>query len=203
VLAHDAQLREVGADRLQVTLDEHRLAVEDVDLRIDHLAMHQQRQPDRLHPVQDRADLGQVAHAAMRVGGGARRVQLHRGQHALLLAAGKVVGVGALGQIGGHQRGEACAVGQRRQDAVAISPGVGSGHHRRRQVRHDDGAGEMRRGVRQHRAQHGTVAQMQMPIIGAAESQAVGHGGCPAAAAGSWPRGRNTASLLAGWLPRP
>ncbi len=198
VLHDDPQLREVGADRLQVALDEHRLTVEDVDLRIDHFAMHQQRQADRLHPLQHRADLGQVVHAAMRVGGGPGRIQLHRRQHALLLAAGEVVGVGAFGQVGGHQRGEARAVGQNGQDAVAIGPGIGGGDHRRRQVRHDDGAGEMRRGVRQHRAQHGAVAQMQVPVVGAAEDEAISHGECPAAAAGSWPCVLWDASALAG-----
>ena len=40
--------------RRQHALDEHRLAVEDVDRRIGDLAMHQQRQAERFHARQRR-----------------------------------------------------------------------------------------------------------------------------------------------------
>ena len=42
------------AERRQHPLDEDRLAVEDVDLGVGHLAVHAERQADRRHPLQHR-----------------------------------------------------------------------------------------------------------------------------------------------------
>jgi hypothetical protein len=44
VLEHDLQVAAPREQRAQVPVDEHRLAVEDVDLRVGDLAVHQQRQ---------------------------------------------------------------------------------------------------------------------------------------------------------------
>src|SRR3546814_955240 len=51
VLADDAQFGEVAAERDGGALDEHRLAVEDVDLRVGHLAVDEERHVDTLHPL--------------------------------------------------------------------------------------------------------------------------------------------------------
>ena len=49
VLQHHLETRKTLNDAPQMPLDEHRLAVEHVDLRIGHLAVQQQRQADLLH----------------------------------------------------------------------------------------------------------------------------------------------------------
>ena len=41
----------------QIALDEHLLAVEDVDVRIGHLAVHQERHVDLFHALQTRMTL--------------------------------------------------------------------------------------------------------------------------------------------------
>ena len=45
--------------------------------------------------------------------------------------------------------------------------------HRRLQVRHDDRARELARGVGHHSRERGTVAHMQVPVVGAGQDQGV------------------------------
>jgi hypothetical protein len=52
VLQHQAQPRKALQQRRQHALDEDPLAVEDVDLGVGHLAVHQQRQAVCLHARQ-------------------------------------------------------------------------------------------------------------------------------------------------------
>jgi hypothetical protein len=52
VLEHHLQLGKVAPQRLHHALDEHRLAVEQVDRRVGHLAVHQQQQALALHRLQ-------------------------------------------------------------------------------------------------------------------------------------------------------
>jgi hypothetical protein len=47
VLEHDLQLGEVAAQRNHHAVDEHGLAVEQVDVGVGHLAVHQQQQAVR------------------------------------------------------------------------------------------------------------------------------------------------------------
>ncbi len=67
------------------------------------------------------------------------------------------------------------ALGQGGQDAVAVGGGIVAGDDGRHQVGHDDRAGEMARGFGQDGAQHRAVAQMQVPVVGAADRQGLGH----------------------------
>jgi hypothetical protein len=64
VLHHDLQAGKVAAQRDQLLLDEHRLAVEQVDVGAGHLAVHQQQQAFALHGFQRGAGLADVGHAA-------------------------------------------------------------------------------------------------------------------------------------------
>ena len=48
-------------------------------------------------------------------------------------------------------------------------------HDRRHQIRHDDRAIKMTCCVGQNSVQHGTIAQVQMPIIGARQSDCCAH----------------------------
>ncbi|WP_370540573.1 hypothetical protein [Azospirillum sp. INR13] len=134
------------------------------------------------HPLQHRGDAGDVGDAMGAVGGGVGGIELGGGEHPVLEALRQIRGVGAVGQVGGHQRGEVHAVRQRRQDALAVGHRIRSRRHRRLQVRHHDGAAELAGGEGQHRLQHGAVAQMDMPVVGTADDKTVvRHGKGPGA----------------------
>src|SRR3546814_15157046 len=53
---NDLQRRKIAYQLGERALDEHRLTVEDVDVRLGDLAMDEPRPADRLHPVQNRQD---------------------------------------------------------------------------------------------------------------------------------------------------
>ena len=61
--------------------------------------------------------------------------------------------------------------GSAAKDALAIGLRLRGGRHRRLQVRHDDGAAELARGVRQHGGQHVAVAQVKVPVVGTGERE--------------------------------
>ncbi len=187
----DLELGEGADERFQRALDEHRLAVEDIDVMVGDLAVDQQRHADALHPLEHAHDVGDVGHAMRAAGGGMRGVEFGGGKHALSMAARDFVGVGSVGQIGDDQRGEVEVGGDRGVDPVAIGAAFLGGGHRRRQIGHDDRAGELARGVARDMGQHRAVAQVNVPVVGAADRQAVGHTAL-AGKMGAW-----------FWLPRP
>ena len=104
VLQDEAQAGKLLHPFRQVALDEHRLAVEDVDLGIDVLAVHQERHVDLFHALEHAHDLAVVGDAGGRIGGGVGRIELHAGEHAVAEAALDVVGIGVVGEVAGHQR---------------------------------------------------------------------------------------------------
>ena len=201
MLQHDLQAREIAHQGFQHALDEHRLAVEHVDIGIGHLAMDEERHAEFFHPRQHRAALGEVAHARGGVGGGVGGIELHRGKDAGFEAALDLVGAGVVGQVAGHQRRElARELGrQRGENARAISLGRGNARHRRHQVRHDDGAREAAGGVRQHGFQHRAVAQMHMPIVGPANCYCIHSVSIPSS---SFPRKRESSGCPGSPLSR-
>ena len=173
----DLQRREIAGEGSERPLDKDGLAVENVDGGIGHLAVDEERHPDPLHRLQCRAQPGDVGHAVGGVGGGVGRIELGRHPNALGEAARDFLGIGIVREIAGHQRREAMAVGQRGKDAIAIGAGGVDARHRRHQVRHHDRAGELARGIGRDRAQHLAVAQVHMPVVGAADRDAawIGH----------------------------
>ena len=64
VLHHDAEAGDVAADRVQHAVDEHGLAVEDVDGGVGDLAVDEEGQADLGHVLEHAADLAEVLHAA-------------------------------------------------------------------------------------------------------------------------------------------
>jgi hypothetical protein len=92
------QLGEIAAQRHQLLLDEHRLAVEQVDIRAGDLAVHQQQDAFALHGFQRGVGLAQVGHARIAVGGGPRRIELD-GHHARLLGAADFIGWQVVGEV--------------------------------------------------------------------------------------------------------
>jgi hypothetical protein len=134
--------REVAPQRLHHAVDEHRLAVEHVDLGVGHLAVHQQQQAVALHRLQRGVGLADVGDAGVAVGGGAGRVELER-HHAGRLARGISSGA-VVGQVQRHQRREVGCRPAARQDALAVGQRLRGGGDRRLQVGHDDGTAELR-----------------------------------------------------------
>ncbi len=109
MLEDDPQLGQAAGERREHPVDEHRLAVEDVDIRVGDLAVDEERHPAPGHRFEHRHDTGDVGDAGGRVGRRVGRIELDRGQHAGGVAGDDVGGVGRVGQVGGHQRGEAAA----------------------------------------------------------------------------------------------
>ena len=164
----------VAAQRDQLAVDEHALAVEQVDLAVGHLAVHQQRHAGALHGLQGGVGQAQVGHTGIAVGGGAGRVKLDS-HHPCRLGPHDFLGWQAVGQVERHQRLEIQAVRQRREDALAVGLGLGRGGDRRLQVGHHDGAGKLPCGVGQHGGQGHAVAQVQVPVVGAGQGEGVAH----------------------------
>ena len=169
VLQHDLQALMALEQRRQHLVEEHRLAVEDVDLGIGHLAMDQQRHAGLLHRLEAAGDRVHRGDAVRGVGRGMGGIELGRDPHALVLAARQLGRIGAVGQVAGHQRLELQLGRNRSADSVAIGGRLGDPGHRRHQVGHDDGAGELAGGVHGAGRQHRPVAQMDVPVVGAAD----------------------------------
>ena len=175
VLEHDTQRREPFANVVQVAVDEHPLAVEDVDFRLGHLAVHQERQIVLFQCLVEMVNARRVGDAAVRVGGGPGRVQLEGMHKRALRRPFDLLHRGFVGQIEHHQRLEIHARRNRRQDALAVGLGQRHGGHRRRQVGHHDGAAEHPRGGGHGFLQHGAVAEVQVPVVRAGQGQSIGH----------------------------
>ena len=171
VLQHQPQSGEATANLRQHRVDEHLFAVERVHIRVGDLAVQQQRQVCFLHRLQRAETVRQLRHPRIGVGGGPGGVILHRVHQAARLRQGNLLRRGVVGEIQGHQRLKTGICGQRRQNALAIGPGQCHGSHRRAQIGHDDGARKLARSMRQYRGERGTVAQVQMPVVGAGEGK--------------------------------
>jgi len=177
VLQDEAQAGEAGRPLGEVALYKHGLAVEDVDIGIDILAMHQERHADLFHPFQHRHDPAIVCDAGSRIRRRVGGIELDPGEHALVEAALNLVRIGIIGEVAGHQRLELRAPRQRCQDAPAVGNGILRGGDRRDQIRHQDGATEIPRREWRHRLEHGAVAQMQVPVVRLADGEAGRHRG--------------------------
>ena len=176
VFEHHFQLGQVANQRGQGALDEHGLAVENIDMGVGHFAMDQQRHPDLRHAFQHAANVGNRGHPVGRPGGGMGGIELGGDEHPFGKAARHLVRIGGIGQVERHQRGEIHPRRQCRHDPLAIGCHPGAVGHRRGEVGHDDRPGKLARGMRQHPGQHRAVAQMDMPVVGAADGQAIRHG---------------------------
>ncbi len=166
VLENDLETRIAHQQRLQHALDEHLFAVEDVDRRVGYLAMHQQRQPSFLHRRQHRVTLIDVRHPGVGVGRGAGGIELDGVHVRVLDGAPDLVDRRVVGQVQRHQRFERHSRRQGGKDARTIVTGGGDGGHRRAQIGHDDGAGELARRMRQDGRQRFAIAQMEVPVVG-------------------------------------
>ncbi|MOA04086.1 hypothetical protein D3C78_1236200 [compost metagenome] len=177
MLEHHLEGREALDHPAQVLVDEALLAVEHVDVGVGHLAVHQQRQADLGHGFQYREDVVDGGDARVRVGGGAGRVQLGGVHQTAGLGRADLLGSGLVGEIEHHQRLEAAAGRTGSEDALAVGRGLLGVAYRRHQVGHDDGAAEGACGIGHGVRQGGAVAQVDVPVVGTQQGQAVGHAG--------------------------
>ena len=123
---HHAQARRRLADRVQNAVDEHGLAVKDVDLGVGDFTMntHAAGRSRPFSPVRG-APCQSSRTPECRIGRGPRRVQLDRfNQPAGMGGRQIVLRICILGQVQGHQWLERHAVGQRSHDTVTVSGGL-------------------------------------------------------------------------------
>ena len=178
VFHDDLEFREIFAQGLELLLNEHCLAVEQVDAGVGHFTMHQQHQAFALHGFECGVDLAQIGHTVVGVGGGTGGVQL-ASDHASRLGAHDFVGREVVRQVQRHQGLKLAASGHGRQNALAVSHGQFGRRHGRLEVGHDDGAAHLAGAVRHHAAHGIAIAHVQVPVIGAGNGE--GGGGSHAA----------------------
>ena len=95
-----AQTRKIFHPFRQAPLDEHRFAVENVDVGTDLLAVNQKRHADLFHALEHAHDVAVVGHAGRRVGRSVGRIKLDADEDAVAKAAVDIVGMGLMSEIG-------------------------------------------------------------------------------------------------------
>ena len=171
---HQLETRQVGQQWPKDAFDEHGLPIEDVDVRLCYLAMHQQRHADCLHPFQHRIDSADISHAMRGTRGGMRGIELGRSKDAVGKSRRQFVSITVIRQISGHQRGKFHPFGQCRHNPPAVGERINHPHDRRRQVGHHDGPGKLPRGKGQHPLHYRAITQVKVPVIGSANGNACG-----------------------------
>eukprot|EP00962_Isochrysis_galbana_P016054 scaffold4589_cov106-Isochrysis_galbana.AAC.8 len=160
------QLRELGANKDALT-------VENIDRRVGHLPVDAEGHAELGHRHQGRLHLGVVGDATVRVGGGARRVQLDSLHVARGGSGPDLVGRRAVGQVHGHQRDEAAggsAVGRHRcRDPRLVLGGHYGSRDGRHQVGHDDGAGKLAGRGAHSVHEHVAITQVMVPVVRTAQ----------------------------------
>ena len=165
VFKNDAQPGAAPQQGLHHRIDEDALPVENVDRRIGHLAMHQQRHATPLHFRQRRITLGEIGNTGIGIGGRPGRIELDRLDETAVRRPPDFVGRRVVRQIERHQWLEVAAGRQRRENTLAVLSRCRNGGHRRPQVGHDDGAGKLSRRMGRNRLERLTVAQVQVPVV--------------------------------------
>eukprot|EP00967_Tisochrysis_lutea_P031550 scaffold37214_cov32-Tisochrysis_lutea.AAC.1 len=144
--------------------------------------MHAQRHPHLRHCPEGGGDILIIGHSRLGVGRGSRRVELGcddvpRGESFTNLLRSR-----RIGQVERHQRLKAArretAGVERREYSDLIIGGLCSGGDGGDEVWHDDGACELARRGAHRRAEHViAVAQVVVPVVGAAQRELRRHRG--------------------------
>ncbi|MCY1264743.1 hypothetical protein D9M70_131040 [compost metagenome] len=171
--------RETLDHTTHVLVDEDFFSVEHVDIAPGDFTVDQQRHPDFGHGLECREDFVDAGDARIRVGGRASRVQLGGVNESAGLGLANFFRLGAVGQVQDHQWLEQAAGRAGSENPLPIAVGFGRIAYRWNQVGHDDGAAKGARDIRDGIGQHGTIAKMNMPVVGTQQGQAVGHEGIP------------------------
>ncbi len=164
---HDLQFRQFAADRVEDAVDEDGLAVKDVDVGVGDLAVDTKGQANLGHGFQLTAHVAKIGHTRGGVGGCPCGVEFDGCDQADFMSGAQVFDFGLLCQIERHQGLEVRIVGLGGHDAITILGGVFGGDNGRDQVWHDDGTVEVARSLWQDAFEHVSIAQMQVPIVGA------------------------------------
>ena len=107
------------------------------------------------------------------VSGGIGGVEFAGGKNALSKPVFDLVSRGAISQIGREQGLKVYVITQGIQDALSIVLRLGSGCYGRAQVWHHYSATKLVRCVSDRICEHVTISQVNMPIIGTRNNQAV------------------------------
>ncbi len=171
----DFEIRELRHQRHQTTLDKHRFAIKDIDARIGNFAVDEERHPDPLHCLQCGRNKRNFTDAVSRIGRRMRGVELCSGKNTLRVTVAQHGGINMVGQITGHQRREVQAIWHSSQNPLPIGARSFDARYGRHEIGHDDGTPELTHRIGQHRHQHRPIAHVNVPIIRAADRQAVSH----------------------------
>ena len=162
------------AQRLHHGFNKARFAIEYINLGVGDFPMYQQRHPQFFHPLQHRHNGVGAGDAVAGVGGGVGRVELGGGEYAFVKAALQLRRVEGVCQIAGHQRGKIMPGRHGVHNALAVSDSRRDGGDRRHQIRHHDRPAIKLTGIRHDGFQHIVIAQMDMPVVWAADFQYLG-----------------------------
>ena len=155
-------------------VDKTGFTVKDVDLGMRDFTVNQQRHTQFLHTLQHRHDGINAGNAVAGVGGGIGRVKFRSGEYAFVKPALHFVWIQGIGQVAGHQRGEIMARRDGIQNALAIRHCGIDGGDWWHQVRHDNRAAINFAGIRHDGFEHIAIAQMDMPVVRAADFKNLG-----------------------------
>ena len=169
---HDFEHGKVSRQGCERPLDEYRFAIEHVDVGVGHLTMDEQRHPRALHRFEHGGQPRDVGHAVRGIGRRICRIELGSGEYTLGVAAHDLVRIGVVGEVARHQRREVEASG-RGANAIAIGDRRRHAGHGRRKIGHHDRARKLAGRVPHDRRKHCAVAQMDVPVVGAANGECV------------------------------
>jgi len=174
VLEHDPKSGKLSSQQHEMPVDENGLTIEDVDIGIGYLAMHQQRDPCFLGRFERWVDLAQIGDSRIAVRGDAGRIELDaddaRIARSLHLARWSLIC-----QVKRHQRLEIESRWHRIENPLTVGHGLRGRYYRCSKVRHDQRARKLPGTMRHDGSQRGTVPDVEMPIVGAQDSQLVDH----------------------------
>ena len=177
VLEHHLQRGKALGQRAQAPVDELLLAIEDVDVRIGDLTVHEEQHPVLGQRFEHRIEGIELGDRRVGVGGRSRWIELHC-RHASSRGVRDVCRRREVGQVERHQRLERGASRARSEDSVAVGHRLARCPHRRHEVRHHDRASEAARGRRHRLRQHVAVAEVKVPVVGGSDRDLL-HGRVP------------------------
>ncbi len=158
-------------------INENLFAIEYVDLAARHFPVYQQEHADFSHGFEGREDLVDAGDTGIGVGGCTGRIQLGGVHEATGFRGTDVFRRGLVGEVQHHQRLEAAAGRACSQNALTIGIGLLRVAHRRHEVGHDDCAAKSSRYVSNGMRQDSSVTEVNVPVVGTQEGQAVRHWG--------------------------
>jgi putative FmdB family regulatory protein len=173
MLQDDAQARKAPGDRLQMRLDEAGFPIENVHLRVGHFPVNLQRHVVTFHGFQHGINPFQGRNPRLGIRGRTRGIQLEAQDFRCFRHAAHFIGRGGFREIQAHVRLKRAIRRHRVQNAGAVAKRLRHRGHRRPEIGHDQGTGELAGAVRNHRRQHAAITNVQVPVIRRGEDDAI------------------------------